>query len=579
MGARNSKVKKGDKDGEKGATESAQDTTRQYGTLPASAKVSTGKQTEEEVSSPGEGNISKSGTLPANLNRSTSFTKKFRSSAKAWAKDKGILKEKPEPSDDVTETDTGVKSHETSPVKETKQNGIESPKNHEENDDSNRKDSEDSSRNTAKLAQKKARAKFFEDMYNTPEKPKRLDLNSMGNNSIVTSTPITDQPVSKVQALIKQVEENESRNSSLSYDVNLKTPTPASKDTSFEFNAETSASSNIDSSYVSILSSKNHTTTTNTTESQSQMKSEVVSTMKSETVAMESRQETALTTSSTTQEEMSIVESKTEKNVSEITSQSMSEETMECLSVAKTEIEQTKVETASSEINKSETISEVCEMKDGIENNVMETVNKEEQSVSVCQSSTFSQEGEIKHEEISESIKSEKYEMKTNDAGIEETKHEEFSETNRSENIEIFQNSTNNEEIKEEVFNDNQNREIEEITQSNTVANCNEDESNLNEEVDDESIQAANTGMAADTGITCGNDDEVTDPQPFQPEKQDDSSDDHIAEDDSENIGKSAETPSSNDDGKREIHGENEVKGAEEEKRSDVLSEPLPDNA
>merc|ERR1712176_910046 len=309
-------------------------------------------------------------------------------------------------------------------------------------------------------------------------------------------------------------------------------------------------------------------------------KSEVISIMKSETVAMESRQETALTTSSTTQEEMSIVESKTEKNVSEITSQSKSEETMECLSVAKTEIEQTRVETASSEFNKSETISEVCEIKEGSEKNVIETVNKEEQSVSVCQSSTFSQEGEIKHEEISESIKSEKYEMKQNNSGVEEIKHEEFSESNRSENIEIFENSTTHEESKEEVIDENQNREIEEITQSDTVANCNEDESKLNEEVDDESIQAANTGMAADTGITCGNVNEVTDPQPSQPEKKDDTSDDdHIAEDDNSNPVKCAEPTLENEKVEKENSEENKVKGAEEEKESDALSEPLPDNA
>jgi len=606
MGARNSKVKKGDKEGEIGDTESAEDTTRQYGTLPASAKVG-GNQTDEEVLTPEGGGISKSGTLPANLNRSTSFTHKFRSSAKAWAKDKGILKEKPEPTDDVTETDTGVTSHESSPVKETKQNGIENQNGNEEKKEA--KAPEDPSRST-KLSAKKARARFFEDMYNTPEKPKRLDLNSLGNNSIVTSTPITDNPANKVQALIKQVEENESRHSSLSYDVNIKTPTPDIKH-SFDFEEETSATSNIESTNVSIISNTNQIVT-NVNESQNHMKSEVISSMKSETVEAESRQKTELTTSSTTQEAMSVKESKIENNVTEITSQLQSQE----ISV-KSETAQTKLETATSNFIKSEKISEICETSEVSEKNDMEMVNKGEESVTVCQSSPFSQVGEIKREEISESIKSEAMEVIQSYSGREETihqeikheevnesmkieaaemiqnnvdrgemihhevKHTETSEVIKKESSEMIQHNLGSEEIKHQessemrevvqcstiqdigknrIIEETQNREIEEIVESSTMVNC-ADESNLKEEVDDESSEAANTGAAADIGISCGNNDEASQPQKNQPESRDDSSDEDVDKARSENL-------------------EESLKESEDsEKVNEILSEALPDNA
>jgi len=582
MGARNSKVKKGDKEGEKGATESAQDTTRQYGTLPASAKVS-GKQTDEEIMTPDGGSISKSGTLPANLNRSTSFTKKFKTSAKSWAKDKGILKEKPEPTDDVTETDTGVPSHETTPVKETKQNGIEKH-NIEEEEKGEVKNTEDPSYSTAKLATKKARAKFFEDMYNTPEKPKRLDINSMGNNSIVTSTPITEQPASKVKSLIKQVEENESRNSSLSYDVNIKTPTPDIKK-SFEFEQETSSTSNLDSTNISIITGNK--TDIITKETISQINSQVISNIESgtTTTATESRQETELATSLTTQEEMSMRKSKIEKNVSEITSHTKTEETSELLSV-KAE----KVETSSTNIIQSEKVSEKCETSELSEKNVMEMLDKGEESLTVCQSSSFSQEEAVRHEEITESVKNESLqinhdntghgeikhteskheasiksvesaitemvqsssgegeirysEMKheensqcmksevtekiLNDSGedqirYQESKHEEVSEIINKESSEILQIISGHEEIVHEESSDvkeivqsssqevKQNEVLEEKEESSLIANCMADESNLNEEVDDESIEAANTVEAADTGKSCGYTDEMGD--------------------------------------------------------------------
>merc|ERR1712233_91945 len=89
MGAKHSKGRKGD--GVTGVEDDSQiDCVDKNSTLPASAKVG-GFHKEEEVASP---EFNKSGTLPPNLDRSTSFSKRFRNSCKSWAKEKGLMKEK-----------------------------------------------------------------------------------------------------------------------------------------------------------------------------------------------------------------------------------------------------------------------------------------------------------------------------------------------------------------------------------------------------------------------------------------------------------------------------------------------------
>merc|ERR1712226_346760 len=81
----------------------------------------------------------------------------------------------------------------------------------------------------ARLAQKKARAQFFEDLYNssgisvtstlTPEKPKRLCDMSLPSPRIGPVTPDTGRAESKVGHLAKQIEEKEKLNRSLDSEI------------------------------------------------------------------------------------------------------------------------------------------------------------------------------------------------------------------------------------------------------------------------------------------------------------------------------------------------------------------------
>jgi len=189
MGAKNSKVKK------KGAAaeeaDESPDQVDKTATLPASFKkkeVETGGKTE---------------TLPRNLNRSTSFTNSCRN----WAKKKGLVKDK-SPKDE-----TPTKTNED----DVKENGTRKSET-----------KETITPVVAKLAQKKARAQFFEDMYNssgmsvssslTPEKPKRLCDMNLPSPRIGPGSPAMDKP--KVEQIVEMIEEKEKLNRSIDSEAN-----------------------------------------------------------------------------------------------------------------------------------------------------------------------------------------------------------------------------------------------------------------------------------------------------------------------------------------------------------------------
>merc|ERR1712088_100754 len=139
----------------------------------------------------------KTETLPRNLSRSTSFTNSCRN----WAKKKGLVKDKSPNSKDENETPTKTSQEET---KETITPVV------------------------AKLAQKKARAQFFEDMYNssgmsvssslTPEKPKRLCDMNLPSPRIGPGSPAMDKP--KVEQIVEMIEEKEKLNRSIDSEAN-----------------------------------------------------------------------------------------------------------------------------------------------------------------------------------------------------------------------------------------------------------------------------------------------------------------------------------------------------------------------
>jgi len=184
MGAKNSKARKKGVAGE----DESQDAVDKTATLPASFK-----QKEVEVS--------KTESLPRNLSRSTSFTNSCRN----WAKKKGLVKDKsPEKK---AETDTSNDN-------DAKTNGTAEPK-------------IELTPAVAKLHQKKARAQFFEDMYNssgisvtssaTPEKPKRqLGEINLPSPRFGPGSPVVEEVVeSKVEQLVERIEEREKLNLSL----------------------------------------------------------------------------------------------------------------------------------------------------------------------------------------------------------------------------------------------------------------------------------------------------------------------------------------------------------------------------
>jgi len=190
MGAKNSKVKKGEKKGAAAGDESS-DQVDKTATLPASFKkkeVETGGKTE---------------TLPRNLSRSTSFTNSCRN----WAKKKGLVKDKSPNSKEENETPTKTNDEE---VKENGANGTKS------------ETKETITPVVAKLAAKKARAQFFEEMYNssgisvssslTPEKPKRLCDMNLPSPRIGPGSPSMDKP--KVEQIVEMIEEKEKLNRS-----------------------------------------------------------------------------------------------------------------------------------------------------------------------------------------------------------------------------------------------------------------------------------------------------------------------------------------------------------------------------
>merc|ERR1712055_426533 len=194
MGAKNSKVKKGEKKGAAAGDESS-DQVDKTATLPASFKkkeVETGGKTE---------------TLPRNLNRSTSFTNSCRN----WAKKKGLVKDKSPNSKDENETPTKTREE------EVKENGTRKSET-----------KETITPVVAKLAQKKARAQFFEEMYNssgmsvssslTPEKPKRLCDMNLPSPRIGPGSPTMDKP--KVEQIVEMIEEKEKLNRSIDSEAN-----------------------------------------------------------------------------------------------------------------------------------------------------------------------------------------------------------------------------------------------------------------------------------------------------------------------------------------------------------------------
>jgi len=196
MGAKNSKVKKGEKKGAAAGDESS-DQVDKTATLPASFKkkeVETGGKTE---------------TLPRNLSRSTSFTNSCRN----WAKKKGLVKDKSPNSKEENETPMKANDEE---VKENGANGTKS------------ETKETITPVVAKLAAKKARAQFFEEMYNssgisvssslTPEKPKRLCDMNLPSPRIGPGRPSMDKP--KVEQIVEMIEEKEKLNRSIDSEAN-----------------------------------------------------------------------------------------------------------------------------------------------------------------------------------------------------------------------------------------------------------------------------------------------------------------------------------------------------------------------
>jgi len=196
MGAKNSKVKKGEKKGAAAGDESS-DQVDKTATLPASFKkkeVETGGKTE---------------TLPRNLSRSTSFTNSCRN----WAKKKGLVKDKSPNSKEENETPTKANDED---VKENGANGTKS------------ETKETITPVVAKLAAKKARAQFFEEMYNssgisvssslTPEKPKRLCDMNLPSPRIGPGSPSMDKP--KVEQIVEMIEEKEKLNRSIDSEAN-----------------------------------------------------------------------------------------------------------------------------------------------------------------------------------------------------------------------------------------------------------------------------------------------------------------------------------------------------------------------
>jgi len=173
------------------AGDESSDQVDKTATLPASFKkkeVETGGKTE---------------TLPRNLSRSTSFTNSCRN----WAKKKGLVKDKSPNSKEENETPTKTNDEE---VKENGANGTKS------------ETKETITPVVAKLAAKKARAQFFEEMYNssgisvssslTPEKPKRLCDMNLPSPRIGPGSPSMDKP--KVEQIVEMIEEKEKLNRS-----------------------------------------------------------------------------------------------------------------------------------------------------------------------------------------------------------------------------------------------------------------------------------------------------------------------------------------------------------------------------
>merc|ERR550532_2663085 len=177
------------------AGDESSDQVDKTATLPASFKkkeVETGGKTE---------------TLPRNLNRSTSFTNSCRN----WAKKKGLVKDKSPNAKD--ENETPMKTSQD----EAKENGTRKSETKEV-----------ITPVVAKLAQKKARAQFFEDMYNssgisvssslTPEKPKRLCDMNLPSPRIGPGSPTLDKP--KVEQIVEMIEEKEKLNRSIDSEAN-----------------------------------------------------------------------------------------------------------------------------------------------------------------------------------------------------------------------------------------------------------------------------------------------------------------------------------------------------------------------
>merc|ERR1712223_1719525 len=179
------------------AGDESSDQVDKTATLPASFKkkeVETGGKTE---------------TLPRNLSRSTSFTNSCRN----WAKKKGLVKDKSPNSKEEKETPTKANDEE---VKENGANGTKS------------ETKEMITPVVAKLAAKKARAQFFEEMYNssgisvssslTPEKPKRLCDMNLPSPRIGPGSPSMDKP--KVEQIVEMIEEKEKLNRSIDSEAN-----------------------------------------------------------------------------------------------------------------------------------------------------------------------------------------------------------------------------------------------------------------------------------------------------------------------------------------------------------------------
>jgi len=203
MGARNSKVRKGEKNGVAGSEgDSVVDRTA---TLPASFR-----HKEEEAA--------KTETLPRSLNRSTSFTNSCRN----WAKKKGLVKDSS--IEECTADDIIAEIEVKDPEPKENGNGTAvEPK------EVSRPPSAESTKAMSRLAQKKARAQFFEDLYNssgisvnsaiTPEKPKRLCEMNLPSPRIGPGTPEAGRAEGKVEQLAKQIEEKEKLNRSLDSEI------------------------------------------------------------------------------------------------------------------------------------------------------------------------------------------------------------------------------------------------------------------------------------------------------------------------------------------------------------------------